>query len=431
MPQKEKTPGVAKRRAISCRRRLLFGCATALLTVLALDLVLTMTSLVVGGPFAPSAVWERQARLAAGEKWGAVVREEVVHPYLGYVLNRDHLDYVNDLGFTRLDADIPRRAPGRLVVGIAGGSVALDLCSIGRDALRRELSRHFPGRDIVLTCLAVQGYRQPQQVMALNYMCCLGAEFDVIVNLDGFNEIALAPTEDEHGEISDQFPRGWSMRFPTIEDATELQMRLDGIQLRERRTILARRFAGVPWRYSSIARLYWAARNRWLEDRLSRLHHELAEHVVQTSRGRFVLTGPPNQFTSAEERVRLLAENWARCSLHLHRVCRAIGARYVHALQPNQYVPGSKPLSSKELNEAVSSQDYAEAVATGYPALEEQSRRVVEAGIHFVDLTQLFADVPQTVYSDQCCHINRLGYEMITARLAEEVAVALRDDEVQ
>lgn len=35
------------------------------------------------------------------------------------------------------------------------------------------------------------GWKQPQQLLALNYFLSLGQRFDVIVNLDGFNEIAL------------------------------------------------------------------------------------------------------------------------------------------------------------------------------------------------------------------------------------------------
>ena len=191
---KKTAPEPLRPRTLYRRRRLVFGCLAVLLALIAIDVVLNVATLVIGGPFSPSNVWRRQTGIAAGEKWTVAAREEVVHPYLGYVLNRDHLDYVNDLGFARADADVPRRAPDRIVVGVTGGSVALDMCTIGRDALRRELSRHFPDREIVITCLAVQGYRQPQQVMALNYLCCLGGEFDLILNLDGFNENALAPT---------------------------------------------------------------------------------------------------------------------------------------------------------------------------------------------------------------------------------------------
>ena len=424
---KQTLPEPPRPRPLSRRRRLVFGCLAVLLALIAVDAVLNVATLVVGGAFSPGDVWKRQTEIAAGEKWTVAAREEVVHPYLGYVLNRDHLDYVNEFGFARADADIPRREAGRIVIGVTGGSVALDMCTIGRDPLRRELSRHFPDREIVITCLAVQGYRQPQQVMALNYLCCLGAEFDLILNLDGFNEIALAPAEDENGAVFDLYPRGWATRFPTIEDTTELQMRIEGARIRNERAALARSLSDVPWRYSAIVRLCWAARNRWLEGRLTRMHVELAEHVIRTSKGRFALTGPPNHFTSDEQRVRLLAENWAHCSLHLNRLCGAIGARYVHALQPNQYVPDSKPYSDEEFADALISKTYAEAVAAGYPALQEQSERVRQAGIPFVDLTQVFADVPETIYSDQCCHINRRGYEMIATRLAAEIAAAFGD----
>ena len=42
-----------------------------------------------------------------------------------------------------------------------------------------------------------------------------------------------------------------------------------------------------------------------------------------------------------------LAEFWARCSTQMHRVCQAYGIKYLHYLQPNQYV-GDKPMGEEE-----------------------------------------------------------------------------------
>ena len=44
-------------------------------------------------------------------------------------------------------------------------------------------------------------------------------------------------------------------------------------------------------------------------------------------------------------------------------------------------------------------------------------------GVHFVDLTMLFKDVEETIYEDDCCHVNQRGNNLIAAKLAEAMTV--------
>ena len=41
-------------------------------------------------------------------------------------------------------------------------------------------------------------------------------------------------------------------------------------------------------------------------------------------------------------------EVWARASLEMELLCAGYGIRYLHFLQPNQYLPGSKTLTDEE-----------------------------------------------------------------------------------
>ena len=47
------------------------------------------------------------------------------------------------------------------------------------------------GRKIDIVRLALPGQKQPQQLMTLAWVQSLGAEFDIVVNLDGYNEAVL------------------------------------------------------------------------------------------------------------------------------------------------------------------------------------------------------------------------------------------------
>ena len=112
---------------------------------------------------------------------------------------------------------------------------------------------------------------------------------------------------------------------------------------------------------------------------------------------------------------------WRDSSRAMDALCAAHGVRYLHALQPTLDDAGSKPLSRAEepfAGDGAQSQR----VAEGYGLLRERGAELVAAGVDFVDLSGLFAEVRGTVYVDRA-HYNPAG----NARLAEALAAALLD----
>ncbi len=67
---------------------------------------------------------------------------------------------------------------------------------------------------------------------------------------------------------------------------------------------------------------------------------------------------------------------------------------------------------------------YRPGVLEGYPLLRSAGKSLRENGIAFTDLTTLFYDCRETVYSDRCCHFNRRGNEMIATAIAAEIVQA-------
>src|SRR6185436_6541397 len=51
----------------------------------------------------------------------------------------------------------------------------------------------FANKPIRILSFALGGHKQPQQLMILTYYLSLGQPLDVIINVDGFNEISTAP----------------------------------------------------------------------------------------------------------------------------------------------------------------------------------------------------------------------------------------------
>jgi hypothetical protein len=84
---------------------------------------------------------------------------------------------------------------------------------------------------------------------------------------------------------------------------------------------------------------------------------------------------------------------------------RGDGARFLHVLQPNQYA-GSKPMDEAERAIAVAEgHPYAVPTRKGHPFL----RAACAGRPGCYDMTDLFADVSEPLYVDQCCHFNERG----------------------
>src|SRR6185503_6385584 len=108
----------------------------------------------------------------------------------------------NNFGFVALqDYPVVKTSPRQYVIGIFGGSVGVWFCQIGvshlLDGLRRNT--YFRERELVPLCFSHEGYKQPQQLLVLAYFLSIGQPLDLVVNIDGFNEVALSSLNDQHG----------------------------------------------------------------------------------------------------------------------------------------------------------------------------------------------------------------------------------------
>src|SRR5262249_60948064 len=115
-------------------------------------------------------------------------------------------------------AALPRRAADHVIVAVVGGSVAHLFAEQGLPRLIERLSEldAYRGRTFVPLNLAVGGYKQPQAFMAIAYLLALGAEFDVVINLDGFNDVTMHPAENASHGVPMEYPRRWDQRVEGV-----------------------------------------------------------------------------------------------------------------------------------------------------------------------------------------------------------------------
>ncbi len=354
-----------------------------------------------------------------------------LHPFLGFGLDAtDEGVPAADQHFRATPSTLRRRSPDRLIVGVFGGSVAEQVAatedSPGSRALVRALRTvpAFDGRSIEVVCFALQGYKQPQHLLALNYYLALGGELDVAITFDGFNEVALHPFENAPHGVSPIYPRSWWARVGAFTpEVRRLRARLD--LARAARRSLDATFARAPLRWSPTATLVWSAlRDRRDADvaaaEADARAYRPGEDLPPVIRG-------PRTVPEDEETAELVAI-WSRCARQMAALCRGNGVAYVHAIQPNQYVEGSKPMGDEERRIAIrTDHPYRPGVVDGYPRLLTAASELRADGIPVLDLTQVFATVEEAVYSDSCCHFNALGLRLLGEALGRATAETLRD----
>lgn len=365
----------------------------------------------------------------------AYISNSVVHPYLGFVLRRafhtatrlerggaDCLEY----GFNCKPGLFHGAARHRLVVAITGGSVAHRFAIQREHFLRAELRRLRPELERVMVVnLALPGYKQPQQLMSIAWVLALGAHFDAVVNIDGYNDVALAPVENVPKGVFPFYPRGWSLLVSSFD--RDLHLAAGEIRvLRRARAQRAAAFDRVPWRFSLTAGLVWAR----LDRPVARAIAGLEAALVTDSDGaepRYRVSGPRKAYESSKKLYSDLADVWKRCSQQIAHLAKGNGAVYLHFLQPNQYVPNSKRFTAEELAGAVDEDiPGAQLVRAVYPLLRARGTQLKANGVRFFDLTGLFEDESETIYIDRCCHINPRGNERMARYVARELASALR-----
>ena len=333
----------------------------------------------------------------------------------------------NNFGFTsRYDYPYARTGERQLLVGIFGGSVGAWFCEVGapRLAARLAAAPAFQGRDIVPLCFSHEGYKQPQQLLVLGYFLSIGQAFDVVVNIDGFNEVAISPLNDA---------RGVDISMPSVMHIDPLTALLDQSSMTAEKVEALARIQGYRRRLNAAAVCAngaWSAASHVVVTRfhgvLDRQYRaEVARFdALPAAEGASLVRVTPKVRTRAQpELYREIADEWARSSVLMHQMLAASGARYVHVLQPNQYFT-TRPFSPEEAAVALAADSpFKPGAEYGYPVLEQTiaSGELAKAGVSVVDGVHLFDAERAPVYIDNCCHYTRRGYEILADAIAAAV----------
>ena len=356
------------------------------------------------------------AARAAEQPAAAFNRARVRHPFYAYT----HPDPWAGLN------EMPPRPEGddTVVIALVGGSVAEQVWPYLQRAMYRYFIDHeLPRRPAVLA-LADGAMKQPAQLAVAANNLLLGGHFDLLVNLDGYNEIYFSFANRQKG-VFPFHPEAWSHGVD-LTAAETLQIGRIAL-LRGEGAELQRRQAVSPFRYTALYGIVNRYRQEQIRRQIIQGNHNLAAAQSDYSLEKH---GPRRIFAEDAAFHQEAARVWYRGSLLLASVAQLAGAEYYHFLQPNQYVPNAKPLSAAEVTDfyrAVSPRE--QAIRQNYhPRMQEFGARLqLEGpGFHYFDLTGIFADHRETLYADACCHLNERGNELLAAAMVARMAPALR-----
>ena len=315
----------------------------------------------------------------------------------------------------------PQTSPDTILIAILGGSVSWAVTPY----LQQSLTRHFADQGLarkpVVIQLAYPAMKQPQQLHIANFMLAMGGHFDILVNLDGYNELEGAYTNFDNA-VFPFFPYQWEkLVFLTREEIVLAgQIRA----ARDQMTQLQQAGPSSPFRYTALYGLLHRYQLQQAEARILQLNYELSN---QGSARSLEQHGPYVPFQDAAQVHQEAVRVWYRSSALLSRLAAAAGADYYHFLQPNQYIPDSKPLSDQErraflIPYIAASVNFSQT----YPRFVQFGQELQQQGVNYFDLTQIFNAHPETLYRDGCCHLNQRGYELLAAAMVQRLAPTLR-----
>jgi len=364
-----------------------------------------------------------------------------LHPYFGPTHRPGHpFNYSKELGrpvepaatnnfgfVSPLDYPFLRTNPYQFIVGIFGGSVGVWFCQLGVDRLIADLKQqpYFSKRDLIVLCLSHEGYKQPQQLQVLSYFLSIGQEFDVVVNIDGFNEVALSRLNNQQGlDISMPSVVHLGPLINLVNQSSLTPAKLQSL------AAIGRRKQELNQLSARINRNRLASVNFVLEQYYKRVSGQyqtelqIFSTLPDAAAESLIYATPSTKQRSGNGLYEDIAASWVRSSILMNDLLAARGAKYVHVLQPNQYATRRR-FTAAEAGVALSAESpFKEGVEHGYPELLKAAAAEprFRNAIGFMDATGIFDHEPSQVYIDNCCHYTLGGNRLLADYIASGIS---------
>jgi len=346
---------------------------------------------------------------------------KIPHPYLGW-------DDLNRLEQVRQESGRFRSGAydKSFEILVVGGSVSGLVAKNGAEVMREKLEAdpRLAGRRVVILSHGRGSFKQPQQVMLVAYLLGLGYRPDVILNIDGFNEVALGADNASIGAhpLYPHWPQ-WAPVLARRSQTPEVVERVSELRALQHSLEAAAEGASEHGLLASaVLGRITLARVTKLGNRCGALQDELVEALAGKSE--FDPSFGPRYDTARAKTLDTIAEGWIEASLQLDALAKSHGLLYLHVLQPTLHDPGSKPLTESEIERGKLKPSWKQGVIEGYPRLRQEAPQLLEHGVLFLDGSDTFKTLAEESYFDGC-HFRGPGMVMFAERVADELLKAL------
>ncbi|MDJ0556251.1 MAG: hypothetical protein QNJ68_17800 [Microcoleaceae cyanobacterium MO_207.B10] len=375
---------------------------------------------------------------------GVRLRDSIVerlHPYFGFVQKpgpdfRKGFKY-NAAGFiSPYDYPYQKTNDNQYIVGVFGGSVASNysIYEIQNKILGEKL-KQLPGlkdKEIIILSFAAGGYKQPQQLLVLNYFLSVGQEFDMIINIDGFNEVAFA-NENNESKINISMPSSQHVVPLTniannslSEKALRAMLRINESKSNLKGALETLENCQLAYCYA-LTSLYVQNLVSGYRQNVKTFDKERRKASKKDeNQGSIVYFYSQNPELDEPELFGQAANNWVKTSTLMQQIASSNNIAYFHFLQPNQYFPTNRVFSEEEKKVAFSDDTpYQEAVELGYPLLLNKISNLQNNGVNIFNAVNILDNSQEFVYIDSCCHYTEAGEQIFSDFIANSIVGVL------
>lgn len=354
----------------------------------------------------------------------ALLTQFRLHPYTGFVStpgggrNNHGFYFSQDYPYAKSD-------PSEYLIGIFGGSVAEGFGLQGKKELVQRLRQHpfFSDKKIIVLNFALGGYKQPQQLLLLNYYLTMGQELDMVINIDGFNEVALANLNNENGvDISLPSVHHMASLIGLVDQSTLTGEKIESLAKINRYKTWANTLAGQMNR-TRLASVYFLLKQGYkiFHERYVAEKTNFGQLASQQSSESMLYFYPAKKPLEPAVLFKQIALEWANASILMDQILKSKGIPYFHFLQPNQYY-SKKKFGAAEAKIALNeNQPYRAGVEKGYSLLLDEGKRLKVQGVDFYSAVDIFDKEAEVVYIDDCCHYNQLGNDILADFIADAI----------
>jgi hypothetical protein len=362
---------------------------------------------------------------------GSIKISRRIFPYLGFCEIGDGRRTTNEYGYIINEGMkgetlpyVPDEPKNEFVVGIFGGSIASAFYQDAATTLAENLSHHdkIDGRQVTVLNFAMGGQKQPEQMISLAYFTAMGQHFDLVIQIDGLNDLA---------GCAGNLHKGYHMAMPPA-DITEAFMALTAVPDLERQSIKY---------FNSLSRLEsWAARIgssnimpgrkgilNWLEKKRRALINNKPQTDAEQNLIRVQRVEPAKMTGMGDDDFRRYVEEisqfWLNCSRNMMAICRERGINFIHSQHPTHFLNGTElgPHDSALASSEPAIEWYKRIVSEGFPnisaKLEDLSHSWEYA--HYCNLQNALAGMEDDMLSDRMGHFHSKVHHKMAETISE------------